>query len=46
MEQRGRILIVDDNATNVDILRRLLRKEFELAVAASGEGMSVGSADF
>ena len=37
MEQRGRILIVDDNVTNVDILRRLLRKEFELATAASGE---------
>ena len=37
MEQRGRILIVDDNATNVDILRRLLRKDFEVATAASGE---------
>ena len=37
MEQRGRILIVDDNATNVDILRRLLRKDFDLATAASGE---------
>ena len=37
MEQRGRVLIVDDNATNVDILRRLLRKDFEVATAASGE---------
>ena len=37
MEQLGRILIVDDNATNVDILRRLLRKDFALATAASGE---------
>ena len=37
MEQHGRVLIVDDNATNVDILRRLLRKDFELAAAASGE---------
>ncbi len=37
MEQRGRILIVNDNATNVDILRRLLRKDFDLATAASGE---------
>jgi putative two-component system response regulator len=37
MEQRGRILIVDDNATNVDILCRLLRKDYDLATAASGE---------
>jgi putative two-component system response regulator len=37
MGQRGRILIVDDNATNVDILRRLVRKHFEVASAASGE---------
>ena len=37
MNQLGRILIVDDNAINVDILRRLLCKEFELATAASGE---------
>ena len=37
MEPRGRILIVDDNAVNVDILRRLLRREFELAAAAAGE---------
>ena len=37
MEQRGRILIVDDNAINVDILRRLLCKEFDLETAASGE---------
>jgi len=37
MEQRGRVLIVDDNAMNVDVLRRLLRKDFELETAASGE---------
>ena len=37
MEQRGRILIVDDNETNVNILRRLLRKDFDLATATSGE---------
>src|SRR5438105_4782332 len=37
MEQRGRVLIVDDNATNVDILRRLLRDDCDLATAASGE---------
>jgi len=37
MKPRGRILIVDDIPANVDILRRLLRKEYELATAASGE---------
>jgi DNA-binding response OmpR family regulator len=35
-QQRGRVLIVDDNAMNVDVLRRILRKEFELETAASG----------
>jgi len=37
MEQRGRVLIVDDNALNVDVLRRILRKEYELETADSGE---------
>jgi DNA-binding response OmpR family regulator len=37
MEQQGRVLIVDDNAMNVDVLRRILRKEFELDTADSGE---------
>jgi putative two-component system response regulator len=37
MEQHGRILIVDDNPTNVDILRRLLRKEYDVAIARGGE---------
>jgi CheY-like chemotaxis protein len=37
MEPKGRVLIVDDNSINVDILRRLLCKDFELATAASGE---------
>lgn len=37
MKQRGKILIVDDNATNVDILRRLLQKEYELETASCGE---------
>ncbi len=37
MDPKGRILIVDDNATNVDILRRILRKEYELETAADGE---------
>ena len=37
MENRGRVLIVDDNATNVDILRRLLRNDFELDTATTGE---------
>ncbi len=34
---RGRILIVDDNPTNVDILRRILTKDYELATAANGD---------
>ena len=37
MESRGRVLIVDDNAMNVDVLRRILRKEYELDTAASGD---------
>ena len=37
MEHRGRVLIVDDNAINVDVLRRLLRKEYEPETADSGE---------
>ena len=36
MDPKGRILIVDDNAINVDILRRILRKEYELETAADG----------
>ncbi len=34
---KGRILIVDDNPMNVDILRRILRKEFELESATNGQ---------
>ena len=37
MDPKGRILIVDDNAINVDILRRILRKEYELETAADGQ---------
>jgi DNA-binding response OmpR family regulator len=37
IEQHGRVLIVDDNAMNVDVLRRVLRKEFALEIAASGD---------
>ncbi len=37
MTAKGRILIVDDISTNVDILRRILRKDFDLDWAASGE---------
>ena len=46
MDQRGRILIVDDNATNVDILRRLLRKDYELETAADGEECLAKAATF
>jgi len=34
---QGRVLIVDDNGANRDILRRVLRKDYELEFAASGE---------
>jgi putative two-component system response regulator len=37
MNPKGRVLIVDDNAVNVDILRRILRKEYDLETAAHGE---------
>ena len=37
MTAKGRILIVDDIPTNVDILRRILRKDYDLDAAASGE---------
>ena len=37
MTNQGRILIVDDIPTNVDILRRILRKDYDLDTAASGE---------
>lgn len=37
MTAKGRILIVDDILTNVDILRRILRKDYDLEAAASGE---------
>ena len=37
MKQLGRVLVVDDNVTNVNILCRLLRKGYEVATAESGE---------
>lgn len=37
MDSQQRILIVDDNATNVDILCRILRKKYALATASNGE---------
>lgn len=37
VNQRGRILIVDDNAMNRDILCRILRKEYELDTAENGD---------
>jgi putative two-component system response regulator len=44
--QRGKILIVDDNPTNLDILGRLLRKDFELETAANGEQCLAKIGDF
>lgn len=37
MSQEGRILIVGDRPENVDILRRLLRKDYEIHAAATCE---------
>ena len=37
MDRKDRILIVDDIPTNVDILRRILRKDYELETAANGD---------
>ena len=34
---QNKILIVDDNEVNVDILKELLRNEFDLAIAANGK---------
>jgi putative two-component system response regulator len=36
MDERGKILIVDDSATNVDILCRILCKEYALDTAENG----------
>ena len=46
MEEHGRVLIVDDNPMNVNVLRRLLRKHFELDAAASGEDCLARLAEF
>jgi PleD family two-component response regulator len=37
MEQRGRVLIVDDNKMNVDVLRHILRKDYDLETAFNGD---------
>lgn len=37
MQQKGRILIVDDNATNIAILEEVLAEHYFLRAAASGE---------
>lgn len=37
MEQCGRVLLVDDNTTGIAILRRILRNEYRLEIAVSGE---------
>ena len=46
MEEHGRVLIVDDNAMNVNVLRRILRKEYELDAVASGEDCLAKLAEF
>ena len=37
MQRQNRILIVDDQPTNVDILCKILRKDYELETGANGE---------
>ena len=37
MHRQGKILIVDDNPTNVEILEKLLHHDHQLAVATTGE---------
>lgn len=37
MEQRGRVLIVDDNRMNVDVLRHILRKDYDFETAFNGD---------
>lgn len=36
MDQRGRILIVDDNAVNREILCKILRRDYDLSTAENG----------
>jgi CheY-like chemotaxis protein len=36
MEQRGRVLIVDDNKLNVDVLCHILRKDYDIEIAFNG----------
>lgn len=37
MSPKGKILIVDDNSTNIEILEEYLEVDYELAIATSGE---------
>ena len=46
MKQYGRILIVDDDARCVDILCRLLRKEYELQTATTGNACLMSLTEF
>ncbi len=44
--EKGRILIVDDCQTNVDVLQELLQEEYKLATATSGEQCLSGIQSF
>jgi CheY-like chemotaxis protein len=44
--KRGRILVVDDDAQTVEILRRLLEREFEVDTASSGNECLAKLAEF
>ena len=46
MKRRGRVLIVDDDWASVDILQRLLRAEYILKTAGTGDECLAQLADF
>ncbi|MBN1589519.1 MAG: response regulator, partial [Pirellulales bacterium] len=46
MKKRGRIMIVDDDEKNVDIFCRLLREEYDLETASTGNACLTQMMDF
>lgn len=46
MPNRNRILIVDDNPTNIDILEEMLEASYQVATSTSGEEALEVAEDF
>lgn len=46
MPNQNRILIVDDNPTNIDILEEMFEDQYELAISSSGEEALSVAEDF